>query len=187
MDAASQNISTGSASQTGATSKGVVTAIIGPLAGAVLTGIIAGSVLAGGAIRPGVPTSTAEIATVAPADLTGASSTLNPQSAAALSAEARSCRAPLAVMTLSKASGAQGGAVRIRSGSYVSPSFTVSDAPQRIAIPFPTPYATGHGLITVEGAATGVQLTLTPTWSPTTLQGVGIINLIWNTGKPCGT
>ena len=201
MDAASQNYSRGpasdsgasatsasstGASSTGSSSKGIVTAIIGPLAGAVLTGIIAGSVLAGGAIRPGAPTGTAEIATVASADLTGAAGTLNPQSATALSAEARSCRAPLAVMTLSKASGAQGGAVRIRSGSYVSPSFTVSDVPQRIAIPFPTPYATGHGQITVEGAATGVQLTLTPTWSATTLQGMGVINLLWNTDKPCG-
>jgi hypothetical protein len=186
VDAASQNDPTGSASQTGAQSKGVVTAIIGPLAGAVLTGIIAGSVLAGGAIQPRAPTVGSEIATVAPADLTGAAATLNPQSAGQLSAEARSCRAPLAVMTLSKAPGTQGGAVRIRSGSYLSPSFTVSDAAQRIAIPFPTPYATGHGQVTVEGAATGVQLTLTPTWSATTLQGMGVINLIWNTGKPCG-
>jgi hypothetical protein len=153
----------------------------------VLTGIIAGGILAGGTVQSGVPAGASEIATVAPADLTGAATSLNPLSAAALSAEAKSCRAPLAVMTLSKAEGTRGGAVRIHSGSYISPWFTVSDAPQRIAIPFPTPYPTGHGQITVEGAATGVQLTLTPSWTPTTLQGVGVINLLWNTGKPCGT
>jgi hypothetical protein len=188
VDAATQNDSTGSTPETATASKGVkVTAGI-VVAGVLLTGIVAGGLLGGG-LRSGTPadaTGSAEMTTVSTADLTGAAGTLSPQSAPALTAEAKACHAPLGWMTLTKSAGTQGGTVRIRSGVYLSPPFTVSDAPQRIAIPFPTAYSVGRGQITVEGAATGVELTLTPTWTAPSLQGVGIINVWWNTSKPCG-
>jgi hypothetical protein len=90
-------------------------------------------------------------------------------------------------MTLTRQPGAAGGTIRVRSGAYLSPAFRVTDVAQRIAIPFPTPYATGAGTLSVEGAATGVQLTLYPTWTAAQLSGAGVINLIWRTDKPCGS
>jgi hypothetical protein len=188
VDAAAQSDLTGSKPEAAATPKGAKTTACIVLAGALLTSIVAGNILGVGLLS-GTSTETtgsAEIATVAAADLAGAAGTLNPQSAPALTAEAQACRAPLGWMTLAKTPGAQGGTVRIRSGVYLSPAFTVTDAPQRIAIPFPAAYSAGRGQITVEGAAGGVQLTLTPTWAAANLRGVGIINVSWNTGKPCG-
>jgi hypothetical protein len=43
-------------------------------------------------------------------------------------------------VTLVKAPGSPSGTVRVRSGSYLSPAFHVTEAPQRVAIPYPAPY-----------------------------------------------
>jgi hypothetical protein len=184
VDAASQEQGSGSA--TGMSRRDALVTSGVALAGVLFTSILAGGVLAGGALRPSMPTGTSEIAMVAPAELNAALTTLNPISAGALAAEARACRAPLAMMTLTKAPGTQGGTIRIRSGAYLSPPFQVADVPQRIAVPFPTPYPTGHGQMMVEGWATGVGVSLTPTWWAPNLRGAGVINVIWNTNKPCG-
>jgi hypothetical protein len=151
-----------------------------------LTGAIAGGVLMSGGQSPPAVTDASQISSVDPVDLAGAGTTLAAEKQAALIAEAKACRAPLAVLTLSRAAGAAGGVIRIRSGSYLSPAFRVGDAPQRIAIPFPAPYAAGRGALSVEGEATGVQLTLFPTWAAANLAGKGAINLVWRTDKPCG-
>ena len=187
MDAAAQKHSTESTPETAASPRGGVLAVTVALTGILLTGIVAGGIPGGGAPQPASPNGTAEIATVAPADLIAAMPSLSPITAAALISDAKSCRTPLAYMTLSKAAGTTGGAVRIRSGVYLSPLFQVTDAPQRIALPFPAPYTAGHGQIAVEGVAPGLLLTLTPGWSAPNTQGAGIINLFWHTDKPCGT
>lgn len=166
--------------------KGASQALVAASVGVLLTGAIAGGVLmSGGRPTPSV-TDASQISTVDPGDLAGAASTLAAENQASLIADAKACRAPLAVMTLSKATGAAGGVIHIRSGSYLSPAFRVGDAPQRIAIPFPAPYPAGRGTLSVEGEATGVQLTLYPTWSAANLASKGAINLVWRTDKPCG-
>jgi hypothetical protein len=166
--------------------KGTARTFAAASVGILLTGAIAGGVLISGGRSPPAATDASQISSVDPVDLAAAGSTLTAENQAALIAEAKACRAPLAVLTLSRAAGADGGVIRIRSGSYLSPAFRVGDAPQRIAIPFPAPYAAGRGTLSVEGEATGVQLTLFPTWSAATLTGKGAINLVWHTDKPCG-
>jgi hypothetical protein len=168
--------------------KGAIQAVATGLAGAALSGALVGAILmSGGQARPSPAPGVMQISIVDPADLTGAASTLDASSAAALVAEAKACHAPLAVVTLSRAAGAGPGIVRIRSGSYLSPPFSVNETAQRIAIPFPDAYAVGHGTLSVEGAATGVQLTLYPTWSQPSLSGKNVINVTWRPDNPCGT
>jgi hypothetical protein len=120
---------------------------------------------------------------VALADISGAITTLAPNAAAVMGEEAKRCKAPLAEVVLKNAPGAAPGLVRIRSGSYVSPPFTISDAPQRIAIPFPTPYQTGRGVIVVEGANAGATISLYPT--NTVTSGSFPINIWWTPQKSC--
>jgi hypothetical protein len=165
--------------------KGVVLAAATGLVGAALTGALVGGVLMAGGHSPAATDGVSQIAAVDLIDLTAAAATLDPAAGAGLIADAKACHAPLAIVTLSKAPDG-GGIVRIRSGAYLSPPFGVVDAPQRIAIPFPAPYAEGHGTLSVEGAARGVQLTLYPTWSAASLSGKGAINVTWRTDNPCG-
>ena len=120
---------------------------------------------------------------VALTDISGAVTTLAPNAAALMGEEAKSCKAPLAEVVLKNAPGAAAGLVRIRSGSYVSPPFTLTDAPQRIAIPFPTPYQSGRGVIVVEGATTGATISLYPT--NTVTSGSFPINIWWTPQKSC--
>jgi len=166
--------------------RGATQAFAAASVGILLTGAIAGGVLISGGQSPPALGDASEISTIDPVDLAAAGTTLAAENQAALIGEAKTCRAPLAVLTLSRAAGADGGVIRIRSGSYLSPAFRVGDAPQRIAIPFPAPYAAGRGTLSVEGEATGVQLTLFPTWSAANLAGKGVINLVWHTDRPCG-
>lgn len=151
--------------------------------GAVLTGLAAATVLGIGQNPPHA--GAAVISEVSAVSLGAASQTLDSSASAGLIAQAKACRAPLAFVTLTGTAGQAGRTVRIRSGGYVSPPFVVSPTGQRIAIPFPTPYATGKGQIFVEGNTTGVALALFPTIHPAQANG-GVINIWWHTDKPCG-
>jgi hypothetical protein len=84
---------------------------------------------------------------VAQRDLGEAASTLTPAAASALVEDAQRCRIPLASMTISRGTAAIGSMIRIRSGNYVSPYFTVTENMQRIAVPYPAPYGSGAGTI----------------------------------------
>lgn len=154
---------------------------------AALGGIaIAAAIVLATASSPAPPRGTAgepAIQQVALADISGAVATLAPNAAAVMGEEAKSCKAPLAEVVLKNAPGAAPGLVRIRSGSYVSPPFTLTDAPQRIAIPFPTPYQTGRGVIVIEGATTGATISLYPT--NTVTSGSFLINIWWTPRKSC--
>ena len=179
------NSSSGHQAAKAADLKGSLLAPTIAVAGILLTGLAAGGALSD-RILPTSQVDGLQVAVLDPAEIAVAGSTLAGPSQSALLADAKSCRAPIAVVTLSKQLSAVGGTIRIRSGSYLSPAFKVEATPQRIAIPFPAPYSAGRGTISVEGAATGVQLSLTPTWSAPDLVGRGFINLVWQTNKPCG-
>src|SRR5258708_19402744 len=56
-------------------------------------------------------------------------------------------------MTIAKGTATIGSTVRIRSGSYVSPFFTVTEAMQRIAVPYPAPYGSGGRTLSRQGDA----------------------------------
>ncbi|MEO8883111.1 MAG: hypothetical protein ABI377_06840 [Devosia sp.] len=153
--------------------------------GVVFSGIIAGSILVG---QPGARAGNggAEMTVVATADLAAAQPTIAPEGRDALVGAARSCRAPLGVVSLSTTDAGTSGYVRIHSGSYVSPYFPVTNLPQRVAVPFPAPYATGRGVIVVEGSASDVLLSLTPTLFYAKQAGQKQISVWWPTDKPCG-
>ena len=127
----------------------------------------------------------ATLSLVAPTEITDASRTLDPASSDQLVSRAKECSVPLAQVAIWKTPGASGGAIRIRSGAYISPIFNLTDAPQRVAIPFPAPYASGRGVISVEGTADGAVISLLPAWHINSLVGSGSINVIWTPKDPC--
>src|SRR5260370_10522413 len=88
---------------------------------------------------------------VAQDEIGAAATTLTPSAAAALVDDAQRCRIPLVSMTIAKGTATIGSTVRIRSGSYVSPFFTVTEAMQRIAVPYPAPYGSAAGTFFLGG------------------------------------
>jgi hypothetical protein len=122
---------------------------------------------------------------VAQSDLGAAATTLTPSAAGALIEDAQRCKVPLVSMTLSRGSAALGGIIRIRSGSYVSPYFIVTDAVQRIAVPYPAPYGSGAGTFVIEGNATGAIVGLTPTKAMLELPGSQSVPVVWRAVSPC--
>ena len=118
-------------------------------------------------------------------DLSAAATTLTPSAAGALIADAQSCKIPLVSMTIQRGTAPLGSTIRIRSGNYVSPYFTVTDAMQRIAVPYPAPYGSGSGIFTFEGTAKGVVMGLTPTKAILDLPGSQTLPVVWRAVPPC--
>ena len=150
------------------------------LAGGLLTGtaaaLVASQGSAGGA-------STLQV--IARSDLDQAKTSMQPESAAQAAEEARQCKTPLASITVQAASGSAPQRIRIRSGTYVSPWLLLSDAPRRMAIPFPAPYLTGKGELIVEEATRPVTLWLTPPRDVGPQAGSNLIPVVWATTNPC--
>ncbi len=155
--------------------------ILAATAGGLATGAAIVALFASAPAKP----SQFEIGTVAQADIAAAAATLVPTWAPMITSQARTCQVPMATLKLSKESGTGTGKIRIRSGTYLSPEFTVTEAPQRIAIPYPAPYPVGHGVLSVEGDASGSVVLLTPGWHANTENGVKTINVVWAPKKPC--
>jgi hypothetical protein len=122
---------------------------------------------------------------VAQRDIGEAAATLTPSAAAALVEDAQRCKIPLVSMTISRGTAPIGSTIRIRSGSYVSPYFTITEAMQRFAVPYPAPYGSGSGTFVVEGNASGAILGLTPTRAMTELPGAQSIPVAWRAVSPC--
>jgi hypothetical protein len=122
---------------------------------------------------------------VDPRDLNDAAGTLTQSVAGGLIDDARRCRIPLVSMTIAKGTAPIGSTLRIRSGSYVSPYFTVAEGMQRIAVPYPAPYGAGAGTFVVEGNATGAVLGLTPTKVLLDLPTAQSIPVVWRANSPC--
>jgi hypothetical protein len=118
-------------------------------------------------------------------DLNDAAGTLTQSVAGGLVDDARHCRIPLVQMTIAKGTAQIGSTLRIRSGSYVSPFFTVTEGMQRIAVPYPAPYGSGSGTFVVEGNATGAILGLTPTKVLLDLPTAQSIPVVWRAVSPC--
>ena len=125
------------------------------------------------------------LSALASSEIAAASPTLDPATSEGVVADAKRCKTPLARVVLVKRRGTSSAMVRIRSGSYFSPTFHVTDIPQRIAIPFPSPYPTGRGVLSLVGDANDLWFYLTPGRFIENLNGVASINVIWATGNPC--
>jgi hypothetical protein len=155
-------------------------------------GIVGGFLTAGAvvlALNGGLPfmKKGPTLSLVAPAEITDASRTLNREDPKSeqYESEAKKCSVPLAQVAIWKRPGASGGTIKIRSGNYISPPFTLTDAPQRVAIPFPAPYPTGQGVISVEGTADGAVISISPAWHINSLPGSASLDVVWIPKDPC--
>lgn len=130
--------------------------------------------------------SVSRVAEVAPGELPAALETVSgtPGQLAQM-AERDSCGRRFAWVTLVRAPGQPSGRIRLQSGSYVSPSFELIDTPVRVAIPFPAPYPTGHGTISVLGTATGAIVALTPAWHVAAQDGMQAREVSWTPAAGC--
>ena len=122
---------------------------------------------------------------VAQGDLSAAATTLLPSAAGALIEDAQRCRVPLISMSIERGTAPLGSIIRIRSGNYVSPYFSITDSAQRIAVPYPTPYGSGSGIMTVEGNAKGAIVGFNPTQTMVDLPGAKSIPVVWRAVSPC--
>ena len=163
-------------------SRGIVIGIIG---GVVIAGIAAGVLWPRAGDKPpaGVgDESTLEV--LLPGDINAALPTLDPGSSKAAVDDAKNCKVPLAWVTLTQRPGGHGGMVRIRSGSYTSPPIKLTPAPQRVAVPYPAPYPTGRGVLTLVGEADQVGFYLTP-GGVHDVNGAYSVNVRWQVRNPC--
>jgi hypothetical protein len=154
---------------------------------ALIVALVGGALTAGAIVLVSANNSTgatSDLSIVAAADIGAAAQTMDP-TAAQLATGARNCSVPLARVTIAMLPGASGGTVRIRSASYLSPPFQLTNVPQQVAIPFPAPYPVGAGTIGVEGNATGVVISLRPGWTIPTLDGAAVRTVTWRVGSPC--
>jgi hypothetical protein len=122
---------------------------------------------------------------VAQGDLSAAATTLLPSAAGALIEDAQRCRVPLISMSIDRGSAPLGSIIRIRSGNYVSPYFSITNSTQRVAVPYPTPYGSGSGIMTVEGNAKGAIVGFNPTQTMVDLPGAKSIPVVWRAVSPC--
>jgi hypothetical protein len=154
--------------------------------GLVLTLAAAGFVLMKSDL--GIPSGDAAHTTlgfVAQRDIGAAAATLTPSAAGALVEEAQRCKIPLVSMTIEKGTAAIGSTIRIRSGNYVSPYFTITEGVQRVAVPYPAPYGAGSGTMVIEGSANGAIVGFTPVKKMIDLPGTQSIPVVWRPVNPC--
>ena len=154
--------------------------------GLVLTLAVAGLVL----VKSGVSVPSGDAAQptltfVPQSDIGAAATTLTPASAAALVDDAQRCKIPLVSMTIEKGTAAIGSTIRIRSGSYVSPYFTITEGMQRVAVPYPAPYGAGSGTMVIEGSANGAIIGFTPVRKMIDLPGTQSVPVVWRPVNPC--
>ena len=95
------------------------------------------------------------------------------------------CGRRLAWVTVVRAPGQPSGRIRLRSGGYVSPAFDLMDEPVRVAIPFPAPYPTGRGTISVLGATTDAVVALAPSWHVMAQAGTETREVTWTPAAAC--
>ena len=96
----------------------------------------------------------------------------------------RTCAEPLAWVMVSRRSGEMAGSIRIRSGTYISPLIEPSDVPVRVALPYPAPYETGRGTLSVLGSGARPIIALMPAWKPY-VSGMASVPVMWDVGKKC--
>ncbi len=164
-------------------SRGIVIGIIGGLA---IAAIAAGVVLprVTGDKPPAAIGEESSLEVLLPGDINAALPTLDPGTSKAAVDDAKSCKAPLGWVTLTQRPGGNGGMVRVRSGNYLSPPIKLTPIPQRVAIPYPAPYPTGRGVLTLVGEADKVGFYLTP-GGVHDVNGAYSVNVRWQVRNPC--
>jgi hypothetical protein len=150
--------------------------------------ILLGGVILFGAIGGWLATRSEEppaVAMVSPADIPDAIATLNPGAAQQARSDSRECRFPLGFLTIATPGNAAGGTVRFHTTKYQSPTFMVSDKPQRVAIPNPLPETGGIDPLVVEGEAKGLVVALYPPARMEPVNNTATVRVIWRPRPPC--
>lgn len=156
------------------------------IAGALIIAGIAGAIVVPNIVRETPPVAGEEstLDVLLPGDINAALPTLDPGTSRSAVDDAKSCKAPLAWVTLKQQGSGNGGMVRIRSGAYLSPPIKLTPVPQRIAVPYPAPYPTGRGVLTLVGEAEQVGFYLTP-GRVSDVNGTYSVNVRWQVRNPC--
>lgn len=130
---------------------------------------------------------TSELAQVDDQDIAAALTTMDGSTAflAQFKERKAGCRLPLAWVTLVRAPGQPHGTIRFRSGTYFSPVVELSDVPERVAIPYPTSYETGHGALTVMTAGGSAVVALTPALHVSSQSGNATHAVTWHVSNRC--
>jgi len=109
--------------------------------------------------------SVSRLAEVPREDLAAALSTMDfPLELKARIRDSKNCTVHLAWVTLVSNPGGSAGRIRLRSGGYISPAFSLTEAPTRVAVPYPAPYPKGHGTLFVLGTTEDAVVALSPPW-----------------------
>jgi len=163
--------------------RGIVIGVVGAV---VIAGIAAGVVVPRitGDNPPAAVGEESTLEVLAPADINAALPTLDPATSKAAVDDAKNCKVPMGWVTLQQRPGGNGGMVRIRSGSYTSPPIKLTPVPQRVAVPYPAPYPTGRGVLTLLGEADKVGFYLTP-GGVHDVNGAYSVNVRWQVRNPC--
>jgi hypothetical protein len=159
------------------------------VAATILSGVLFWFWLASGsltAIRPNAYGAVSELAQVADVDIPRALQTMDEASDFLVQFEKnkKSCPLQLAWVSVMRMA-EEPTTIRLRSGSYFSPLFALSDAPQRIALPYPAPYETGHGVLTAMIISGRAMIALTPHWLVTAQHGGTTGEVYWLPHNSC--
>jgi hypothetical protein len=130
---------------------------------------------------PEVPT----IEMLPQAEMLAAIPTLDPGLQPAVRSDTRECRYPMGFITAVTPGNPAGGDVVFRTSKYRSPVFHVTDVPQRIAIPHPLPETGGVDLLSADGNAKGLLVSIYPTNRMEPVNGTATIKVFWRPGKRC--
>ena len=134
----------------------------------------------------GSAASTGRLAEVAPGEMAGALSTMDlPSADRARLADGKACRARLAWVSIVPAPGQHGVRIRLQSGHYFSPMFTLGEQPVRVALPYPAPYAAGHGTLGVFTVGGAGIVGLRPAWRVAASDGEARRAVTWQPDKGC--
>jgi hypothetical protein len=131
--------------------------------------------------EPGAPAMTL----VAPEEIPQALTTLNGAAQQTAQVDSRQCRFPMASIIVVTPGNPAGGTVSFRTSKYQSPSFHVTDKPQRIAIPSPLPETGGVDLFSADGDAKGLLVSLYPTVRMEPVNGTSTVKVFWRPRPPC--
>ena len=142
--------------------------------------------------RPGANASEAaasnvsRVSEVAPGDVAAALDTVagSPEQLAQYR-ERDACSCQLAWVTIMRSPNQPSGRIRLQSGAYVSPAFELTDAPVRVALPYPAPYAAGRGTILVLGTTSDAVVALTPAWHVPAQGGLHARAVSWTPMAVC--
>jgi hypothetical protein len=128
-----------------------------------------------------------ELAQVDVRDLADALTTMNGSDAflAQFKQRAGGCPQPLAWVSVARTPGQPPGTVRLRSGGYISPTFSLSDVPMRVAIPYPGPYEAGHGRLAALDAGSSATIALRPAWHISAQADGAMREVTWHPRKRC--